>query len=139
MLKKYLELLERPISIIDTQQELPIDADFSMKYDVEEYEESEEDLDERKKSPFYTVFKGIYDSCMKKLSQHDIDDMRQKKPLTGSTYYSEPLINYLLIYILSYFLLWSAVILSQLDVLRDGNATVENYFEQLYFERNYVF
>ena len=66
---------------------------------------------------------------MEKLSQDDYNDTQQKETLIENTYYSELLINYLLTYILLYFPLWSAVILSELDLLRNNNGTVENYFK----------
>ena len=135
VLNEYLEILEHRVSNENSQKDSLFDAEdgvnTTLKYDLESSSENQQhnNMDARKESPFYIFFKRIYDSCTKKFSQDGSGDSQTNKYSTDNIYYSEQFMDYLLTYILPYFPLWSAVILCQLDLLRDSNATVENYFK----------
>lgn len=89
--------------------------------------EEEVDLEEKLRhgSPFYKFFKGIYEEVLKKCSE---DPKFTKNP-----YYCPRFIDYILEQKMPFFALWSGILIMQFGIIRDTNATVENYFKQIKF------
>lgn len=99
--------------------------------DYESYKYAQEDINEYEShysyNPFYIEFRKIYDKEM--LRKHEVACGSEKNDM-----YSEGWILYLLNFFLPKFPLWSAILIQELDKIRDSNASIENFFKILKYQ-----
>lgn len=79
----------------------------------------------RHSSPFYKTFAEVKHTVEQALS----DELSVCEKQTVNRYYSPEFLDYMLEYLLPYFPLWSAFVLTKFNLARDSNASVENYFK----------
>lgn len=103
------------------------DNDF-IDFDNSQHSDIESSADEinsthllRHGSPFYRLFKSIYDRTLAELGNGKVD--------ANNSFYSTEFILCLLDHILPFFPLWSSIVLKDFGLLRESNASVENWFK----------
>ena len=83
-------------------------------------------------SPHWAYFNKATENALNKcrekgefVENQKLGDKYQKK----NPYWQQNFLDYVLEYLMPYFSLWSASIICRLNILRDSNAKVENYFK----------
>ncbi|XP_066583776.1 repetitive organellar protein-like [Prorops nasuta] len=111
-------------SLSDLTSENTLDYDIDPEFlniSCDDYKEDNTNDTLRAQSPFYKDFFKIYENIL----------AAKNSTNESNPYYSQSFVIYLLNYIMPFYSMWSAMVIFELNLLRDSNAPIENYFKIL--------
>lgn len=82
----------------------------------------------RKNSPFFSYFNQMYKDILLKAKASELKEKENNNELVENRFYHPGFFKYLLGFHMPYFPLWSGCMLKDVQLLRNSNATVENFF-----------